>query len=287
VPRRDVLHHEVRLGAILQLMIPAITLALARDGTKRDPPGLEEQHDLGPLMPHDTSLAMMKCLGVCRMQTRAMLERTLHHNRHIPGQLCHFLPGVGHWLRWLLREALQRSDGALAMGLQPLRAWGCMPSGKPGGFRERRVPGHDHQKHEGTRADVCQTSTDQDMPGAPSRHRLCSHVASPMSRWRCGERRRRSRFTAEGASHLCQRRSVCYPGVSLPVIRKRGGDGDLHDVRSERGYATGRWVLPTRTPSGSRKPGLLGICCFSGGLGTGQDFPATFKLICLCVVMPV
>jgi hypothetical protein len=31
------------------------------------------------------------------------------------------------------------------------------------------------------------------------------------------------------------------------VIRKRGGDGYLNDVRSERGYATGRWVLPTLT----------------------------------------
>ena len=35
-------------------------------------------------------------------------------------------------------------------------------------------------------------------------------------------------------------RSVWYTGVSLPVIRKRGGDGCLTDVRSARGYATGR-----------------------------------------------
>ena len=64
------------LGALLQLMIPAIALAIERDGTQRDQPVLEEQHDIGPLMTHDTSLAMMKCLGVFRMQTRAMLERT-------------------------------------------------------------------------------------------------------------------------------------------------------------------------------------------------------------------
>src|SRR5258705_854543 len=35
-----------------------------------------------------------------------------------------------------------------------------------------------------------------------------------------------------------------YTGVSLPVIRKRCGDGCLNDVRSARGDATGRWVVP-------------------------------------------
>ena len=33
---------------------------------------------------------------------------------------------------------------------------------------------------------------------------------------------------------------VIFLGVSLPVIRKRGGDECLNDVRSARGYATGR-----------------------------------------------
>src|SRR2546428_10126493 len=52
----------------------------------------------------------------------------------------------------------------------------------------------------------------------------------------------------------------------------------LNDVRSARGYATGRWVLPNLTTFRSRKPCLLGSCCFSVRLGTGKDFPATFKL---------
>src|SRR5215212_5109572 len=173
------------LGAILQLMIPAIALAIEGDGTKRDQPVLEEQHDIGPLMTHDKSLAMIKCLGVFRMQTRAMLERTIHNNRNIPGQFFPLLPGFGHLLRLFLPEALQRRDCDLAMGFQHLRELGFMPSGKPGGFLERMLPGHDHQKQEVTRADVLKTSPDQDMTGDPSLHSLCSHVASPMSRWRC------------------------------------------------------------------------------------------------------
>jgi hypothetical protein len=137
-------------------------------------------------MPHDKSLAMIKCLGVCWMQTRAMLERTIHDNRKIPGQLFQLVPGFGHLLRLFLREALQRRDCDLAMGFQHLRELGFMPSGKPGGFLERMFPGHDHQKQEVTRADVLKTSTDQDMTGDPSLHSLGSHVASPMLRWRCG-----------------------------------------------------------------------------------------------------
>src|SRR5258705_13352618 len=99
------------LGAILQLMIPAIALAIEWDGTKRDQHVMEDQHDIGPLMTNDKSLAMIECLGVFGMQTGAMLERTIHDNRNIPGQLVQFLPGFGHLLGLLLGEVFQRRDG--------------------------------------------------------------------------------------------------------------------------------------------------------------------------------
>src|SRR3989454_933482 len=174
------------LSAIRQRMIPAIALAIERDGTQRNQHVIEEQHDIGPLMTNDKSLAMIERLGVCWMQTGAMLERTIHDNRNIPGQLFQLLPGLGNVLGLLLGEALQRRDCDLAMGFQHLRELGFVPSGKPGGFLKRMFPGHDHQKQEVTRADVLKTSTDQDMTGDPSLHSLRSHVASPVSRWRCG-----------------------------------------------------------------------------------------------------
>src|SRR6266446_8927138 len=175
----DVLHHAVMLGAIRQLMIPAIALAVARDGTKRDQHVMEEQHDIGPLMPNDKALAMIEGLGVFWMQTGAMLERTLHDNRTIPGQLWQLLPGFGHVLGVFLGEVFQRRDRDLAMGFQHLRALGFVPPGKPGSFLERMFSGRDHQKYEGTRADVLKTETNQNMTGDPSLHSLRSHVASP------------------------------------------------------------------------------------------------------------
>src|SRR5215510_8743909 len=67
------------LGAILQLMIPAIALAIERDGTKRNQQVIEEQHDIGPLMPDDKAMPVMERWGVFRMQTGATLARTSRH----------------------------------------------------------------------------------------------------------------------------------------------------------------------------------------------------------------
>src|SRR5919206_1434279 len=96
------------LGAILQLTLPAIALAIERDGTKRNQQVWEEQHDIGPLMPNDKSLPMIERFGVFWMQTRTMLERTIHDKRHLPGQLAQLLPGLGHLLGLFLGETLQR-----------------------------------------------------------------------------------------------------------------------------------------------------------------------------------
>ena len=89
------------LGAILQLMISAIALTVVRDGPKRYQHVMEEQHDIGPLMPNDKSLPVIECLGVFWMQTGALLERTIHDKRNIPGQLFQLFAGL--WLlAWLV-----------------------------------------------------------------------------------------------------------------------------------------------------------------------------------------
>ena len=67
--------------------------------------------------------------------------------------------------------------------------WECLrrqaqQEGKARGFLKSMFRGHHHQKQEITCTDTLQTATDQDMTGDPSLHSLCSHVASPVSRWR-------------------------------------------------------------------------------------------------------
>src|SRR5215467_1548208 len=174
------------LRAIRQLTVPAIALAIEGDGTKRDQHVIKEQHDIGPLMPNDKALPMIERFGVFWMQTRTMLERTIHDNRYLPGQLPQLLPGVGNLLGLFLGETLQRSDCDRTMSFQQLRELRFVQAGKPGGFLKRMFRGHDHQKQEVTHADVFKTSTDCDMTGDPSLHSLRSHVASPVSRWSGG-----------------------------------------------------------------------------------------------------
>ena len=168
------------LGALCQLMIPALALALERDGTKRDQPVMEDQHDIRPLMTNDKSLAMIERLGVFWMQTGTMLERTIHDNRNIPGQLLQLLPGLGNVLGLFLGEALQRIDCDLAVGFQHLRELRFVQSGKPGGFFEGMFRGHDHQKQQITGADPLKTSTDPDTPRNPSLQGASLHGASSL-----------------------------------------------------------------------------------------------------------
>src|SRR5437899_9080389 len=128
-------------GSILQLMIPAIALAIERDGSKRNQHVIEEQHNIGPLMSNDKPLAMVEGLGVFWMQTGAMLECTIDDNRNGPGQLVQLLPGFSYLPGLFLGEAFQGRDCDLAMGFQHLRKLGLVPSGKPGGFLEGIFPG--------------------------------------------------------------------------------------------------------------------------------------------------
>jgi hypothetical protein len=97
-------------------------------------------------MPNDKSLPVIEGLGVFWMQTGALLERTIHDKRNIPGQLFQLVPGCGYLLGLFLREAFQRRDCNFAMGFQHLRELGFVQSRKPGSFFERMLPGGDHQK---------------------------------------------------------------------------------------------------------------------------------------------
>jgi len=180
VQRLDGLHHEVRRRALRQRLIPARALALPRDGTKRHHQVMEDPHERGPLLTNDPALAMRARLGVCWRQTGALLERTLHDHRPLPGQLWPLVPGLGHVRGVVLGEALQRRDGDSAVGLQHLRAWRGVPSGTPGGFCEGLLRGHDHQKQPSPGADPLKTATDPETPRAPSLHRASRHGAASL-----------------------------------------------------------------------------------------------------------
>ena len=105
------------LRLIRQSMIPAIALALERDGTKRNEHVIDDEHDIGPLMAEDKAVAMIEPLGVFRMQTGPVLERTIDYEGYFPGQTLARVQGFGNVLGLLLGEVLQRIDGDRAMGL--------------------------------------------------------------------------------------------------------------------------------------------------------------------------
>ena len=55
-------------------MLAAVALAIEGDGVKWNEDVIEDQDDVGPLMPEDKALAMIKFLGVFWCQTGAMLQ---------------------------------------------------------------------------------------------------------------------------------------------------------------------------------------------------------------------
>src|ERR1700704_260467 len=138
-------------------------------------------------MAEDKAVAMIEPLGVFRMQTGPVLERTIDYEGYFPGQPLALVQGFGNVLGLLLGEVLQRIDGDSAMGLSHLRALGFVQSGKPGGFFEGMFRGHDHQKQQITGADPLKTSTDPDTSRNPSLQGASPHGASslePLDRYR-------------------------------------------------------------------------------------------------------
>src|SRR5262252_10999850 len=131
-------------------------------------------------MADDKAVAMIEPLGVFRLQTGPVLERTIDYEGYFPGQTLALVQGFGNVLGLFLGEALQRIDGDSAMGFQHLRELGFVQSGKLGGFCERMFRGHDHQKQQITGADPLKTSTDSDTPRDPSLQGASPHGASSL-----------------------------------------------------------------------------------------------------------
>src|SRR6266571_8059393 len=131
-------------------------------------------------MADDKAVAMIEPLGVFRMQTGPVLERTIDYKYYFPGQTLALVQGFGNVLGLLLGEALQRIDGDSAMGFQHLRELGFVQSRKPGGFFEGMFRGHDHQKQQITGADPLKTVTDCDTTYDPSLQGASLHDASPL-----------------------------------------------------------------------------------------------------------
>ena len=55
------------LTLIVKTLRSAIRLAIKRDGRQRNQNTVDDQDDIGPLMPDDIALAMIELLGVFRM----------------------------------------------------------------------------------------------------------------------------------------------------------------------------------------------------------------------------
>src|SRR5437870_435881 len=124
----EVIHHEFMLRLISKMMIQAIALAIVGDGTKRNQHVIEEQDDIRPLMTDDKSFAMVELLGVFRMQTGTMLERTVNEHRYFPGETFQGVQRFGKLLGLFLGEALERRDCNVGMGLQHLTELGFVQS---------------------------------------------------------------------------------------------------------------------------------------------------------------
>jgi hypothetical protein len=67
---------------------------------------MEDQDDIGPLMADDIALAMVELLGVFRMSTGAMLNRTIHEDGDLPGETFEGLKPLGQLLGLRLGEIL-------------------------------------------------------------------------------------------------------------------------------------------------------------------------------------
>src|ERR687895_113691 len=122
-------------------------------------------------MADDESLPMVKRLRVFRMQTRAILKRTINDEDNLPRQPFEGVEGFREALGLLFRQTVQRIGRDVAMSFQHLGELRLVKSRKPGCFFERMFGGHDHQKEEITGTDPFETLTDSDMacnPGVQS-----------------------------------------------------------------------------------------------------------------------
>ena len=73
------------LSLIIKRMIQAIARAIGGDRRQWNQDVIDDENNIGPLMPDDLSLPVIECFGVFRMHTGAMLDRTINQDRNLPG----------------------------------------------------------------------------------------------------------------------------------------------------------------------------------------------------------
>ena len=130
-------------------------------------------------MTDDIPLAVIERFGVFRMQTGAVLQRTVEEDHDLPGQPVASCERLGTLPGLCFGETLQRGHGHLGMRLQHSREEGCMQSGKPGGFFEGMFRGDDHQKEQRAGAHPLKPLTDGKMTFDPRLQGASAHRASP------------------------------------------------------------------------------------------------------------
>jgi hypothetical protein len=67
---------------------------------------MDDQDNIGPLMPDDIPLAMIELLGIFRMQTGSMLNGAIYKDGNLPGETLEGLEALGQLLGLCLREFL-------------------------------------------------------------------------------------------------------------------------------------------------------------------------------------
>ena len=74
-------------GVIGVRLLSTIPLAIKGNGREGNQAVIDDQDDIGPLMPDDKPFAMIEFLGVFRVQTGTMLQGTINQQRNLPRQL--------------------------------------------------------------------------------------------------------------------------------------------------------------------------------------------------------
>jgi hypothetical protein len=167
------------LAVIHEIMRLAVALAIEGNRLEGNQDVAQNQDDVGPLMTNDIPLAMVERLGVFRVETGPVLQRTVDEDHDLPGQPFDAWERLGTLPRLCFREMFQRGDSHLGMRFQEVRKEGCMQSRKPGGFFEGMFRCHDHQKEQIAGTNPLKPLTDGDLTCDPRLQGANAHRASP------------------------------------------------------------------------------------------------------------
>lgn len=118
VKRAKIFHHVLVFTLIREIMRLAVPLAIEGDRPQRNQHITENEDDIGPLMTDDIPLAVIERLGVFRVQTGTVLQRTVDQDQDLPGQAVDSFERFGKLPGLCFGEILQRGDGHLGMRFQ-------------------------------------------------------------------------------------------------------------------------------------------------------------------------